>query len=190
VKLSTRIFVIVALVIFALLAGASYGFYNLGEKAGKERLDNLAHGSPPVGYLWAENGDIFLTGDVARAQEHVPFKIAFPTCLPGDSNKQISPVITGMIKPSSIGPVQVRITYYIQPKGTIFINESNRSQLAEASKQRDLQIVEISGKQIMTNSDNTVFYFDLADIGITVNSVQVPGDEMLKLVESMLQQIK
>jgi hypothetical protein len=185
--LNKQHFIFTILVLSILLFGTSYSFYKLGELKGKEKLANFICKDPPsAGVVWIESNYEFFTNDIVRAQKYIPFAIVFPSYIPGNTDGSIMLMISGKIDPSITGPVEIKITYYIQPNGQIIVSERNNSQLAGALKQQNLEKIEINGKQVMKDKNNTTFYFDSADIGIIVHAYNVPGEEVLKVVESMI----
>jgi hypothetical protein len=180
-KLSRQGIISCILIIFVVFVGASYSFYDLGEKAVMSTFFSST---------WIEDNGRFTTYNVARAQEHVPFKIILPTYLPNKNNKQAIPRFSGKINPSRLEPITIEIIYPIQLLDIIFIYEQYRIQFAETIRRDDFEIVDINGKQVMKNKNNNVFYFESTDASIRVNSVNIPRDDVLRVVESMINQIK
>jgi hypothetical protein len=130
----------------------------------------------------------FTTNDLTRAQEHVPFTIVIPTYLP--STNQRLPDISGPLITSGGKRIWIRVTYSVLPKGIIVITEGKYAPGSTIPEVEGREYVDIGGTQVLKDKNNTVFNFRSSDYGFALSAYDVPGEETLKVVESMIKQIK
>lgn len=146
---------------------------------------------------WAEVQGRFYTKNLTRAQEEIPFSIAIPGYLPGKPKNTLLPDIAGPLKEYQQDPeVRIHILYVIdlgnEARGTIEIEESNFPVIPPDPKLNSIvEHVRIAGETVVKVSDNPEslqFFFNRNGIYIFVESHNLADEEVLKVVESMIQQ--
>ena len=132
----------------------------------------------------------FDTTDVARAQEHTPFTIVMPAYVPA-LKLGATPDIDGSLEISDPSQVQVRIRYQIYRSGIITITEGTENySLGELSVYSNLERIQINNKPVMRTRDNQAFSFKSNNLYFVIQAYFVSGDEVYKVVESIVQQIE
>jgi hypothetical protein len=194
--------------VLVVIALTSFSMFQLGEKAGTSTgliegtIIGFVHGANDTfpnlqgTILWVEYQSHFYTNDIARAQQHIPFTILLPSYIPTKEDKQPIPVIEWPFNTSpNIKPV-VTIKYGAWPAGYISIKESAYPfELGSTESNTSFEQIEIDGKQVNSKIDkssqlsNRSFSFKSRDIYFIVELLNVPHEEALKVVESMVNQI-
>jgi len=176
------------LIVFIILVNISCGYPHAGEKTISENIDsNMNFISENNSLLWVDNNFEFSTNDIVRAQARVPFTIILPTYLP--YTKQRFPVINGPINcPGNTDMCEIRLTYAVSSGGLIVIGEWQYP--SEIPEVQGREYVDIAGTQVLKDKNNTTFNFNSGGLGFNVYTKNVPGDEALKVVESIIKQTK
>jgi hypothetical protein len=179
-----------------------------GEKEAyaKGRNDVFPYSSGPVWLEDQERSPVkstggtlkhFQTNDMVRAQEHIPFTIVFPTYLPTVSS---SPNIMGPLGVLADEGVEVSIQYatlVLNQPGMILLTESTfvRS-FGDPSLDPSLELADIGGKQVIKSKDQSsqelehAYFFDSKGIYFFIEMHGVPTDQAIKVIGSLIQQIK
>ncbi|UCH50605.1 MAG: hypothetical protein JSV54_06185 [Chloroflexota bacterium] len=155
---------------------------------------------------WLEVEDQFYTTDLARAQDKVPFPIVLPSYIP-DKGKGIPlPSIKGPLIDSNMhtgldNKIEININYSIdlseEAGYLIRITECNYPYtIGDPKWDSDLESIEIEGKQVVrAEFDHSLgpaiwFSFRSQNIYFVVESYNIPADEAMKIVESIIGQIE
>ena len=154
--------------------------------------------SLPEPLPWAESYGRFYTRDLARAQEEIPFPIVLPSYVPDNQKDAPLPGIDGPLRGyQHNNEVQVKIYYSVyfggEVPGTILISEYNYPVVSLDPKLNPgYEPIEIHGKQLIKREGNyvpgpgVIFYFNHENIYYVVRIYNLPIDEALKVVESMI----
>jgi hypothetical protein len=146
---------------------------------------------------WAEVQGRFYTKNLTRAQEEIPFPMVIPGYLPGKRNDTLLPDIAGPLKEYQHDhEVRIHILYVIdlgnEARGTIEIEESNFPVIPPDPRlDPGVEHVQIAGETVVKVSDNPEslqFFFNQNGIYFIVESHNLTDEEVLKIVESMIQQ--
>jgi hypothetical protein len=128
----------------------------------------------------------FDTTDIARAQEHIPFTIVMPTYVPA-LKLGATPDIDGSLEISDPSQAEIRIRYQIYRQGIITITETTHNfSLGEPSVDPDLERIQIGNKAVVRTRDNQNFSFTSNNLNFVIQAYFVSGDEVYKVVESMI----
>ena len=150
--------------------------------------------------LWVENEGRFVTLDLARAQQEIPFAILLPKYLPSDSQKKI-PDIEGPLKQYQEDKVEIKIMFSLYPtrgmSGIIVIYESNSpASLADPELNPELETVDIKDITVIKTRDDwspdkdAYYSFEYAGIYYVMEMHGLSTGESKKIVESILAQLK
>lgn len=182
--------IISIMVVLIILMGVSCHYYRAGEKSISDNTESSMNFiSENNSLIWVNNNIEFSTYDIARAQARVPFTIILPAYLP--DTKQRLPIIHGPLDCSSNnGICEIRLTYAVLSGGLILISEGQYPANSKLPEIQGREWVDIAGTQVLKDKSNTVFNFDSGGLGFWVYTENVPGDESIKVVESIIKQIK
>jgi hypothetical protein len=150
-------------------------------------------------YWFVDLNGHFSTNDLQRAQKEIPFNIVVPNYIPDLFGSRYRYEFTGPFSTNLGNAVKVRIQYW---DGThqILIEEYNRKETTIPTEELDPISYEISGIQVLRqitqylSSSNTTeglgFYWNIDNLTFNVNSINIPEDEALKIVESLVKRLK
>jgi hypothetical protein len=156
----------------------------------------------PTHLPWEEYLGYFYTLDIVRAQKEIPFSIIIPTYIPDKREITLYPNIKGPLSTiQNNNQVTIEILYNIDygddNPSMIHIFEMNFPVLpADPEVDPRYSNIDISGKNIIwtegISSGDTVFYFHFnhENIYYEVGLYALPYDEAIKIVESMINQLK
>ncbi len=147
---------------------------------------------------WVESYHQFFTRDVVRAQREIPFPIILPAYIPKGPGNTLPPEIVGPLRPyQQEGRVEIDILYIIVPgkdnAGTLEITESNfRISPPPPELNPGYAYVQVRGQRMVKMEGNfgpgpgVIFYFDHNTTYLIVKLYNLPSEEAVKVVESMM----
>jgi hypothetical protein len=144
---------------------------------------------------WVEHDGMFDTCDIARAQQAMPFTVVIPDYMPEIQGEAKLPLISGTLgKSSSNGQAEINLLYPLKysDKSVILITECNYVYtLGYPEMDPELELVNMQGKQVVRgiNNEYSVFSFNENGVYYIVDCRDVPVEEALKVLESMLKQL-
>jgi hypothetical protein len=208
-KINIPSLIIILILLLVVIGEASFSMFQLGEKEGLSK--GLIEGTK-IGFirgandsftniqatiLWVEYMNHFYTNDIDRAQQHIPFTLLLPGYIPTKEHNQPIPAIEGTLNTSPNIKPEVMIKYGAWPAGYISIKESTYPNVLEYPESNEsYEQIEIDGKHTVIIKEKTSplnncsFSFKGGDIYFIVDILNVSHEEALKVVDSMLQQIK
>ena len=152
--------------------------------------------------FWEEAYGQFYTNDLDRAQAEIPFTILLPTCIPGEQQDSLLPQIEGTLHTDdNEDEVEVIVRYVVYLSGDItghvFVTERNSPFLPpDPEFNPDYEYLEIGGKNLVRTEGNfplgpgIIYYFSHDPIYFFVETYNIPAEEAMKIVESMIEQIE
>jgi hypothetical protein len=139
----------------------------------------------------------FNTNDVKLAQKEIPFTIVVPSYVPDILGTDYSFVITGPFENGYYKSVEVRITYTKDDR-YIFIVEQNNYRVMGPIEELDPVYHDISGTRVLQEisgmagssgiTEGLGFYWNPDDLTFEVQIFNIPEEDGVKIVESMIQQ--
>ena len=151
-------------------------------------------------FSWIEYDDIglFVTTDLARAQDEIPFNILVPTYIPGGKSAPLLSIRGPLREFQSSGKIIIEILYVVdinqeEHSGLIVITEQDHP-IDPADSQNE--IIEINGLNVVQWQGNFslgpgfFFFFDDCGIYYVVEVYYFSYEESLKIVESLIGQAK
>ncbi len=152
---------------------------------------------------WATENGVFYTKDFDRAQKEIPFLIILPDYFPSKQEEMLLPDIKGPLRESQInGEIEIEIRYTLQPglkdSGLIRIFETNLNfTLGDPELNPRLEVISIRNNQVLKIEQGDLglgpgiwFSFNSNNIYFVVEIYNLPTEEAIKIVESMIKQIE
>lgn len=189
------------LILLMLLCFTTFLYHGCCAETG---VDNTSPSTPPPAangsIYWMEAQGRFCTNDLARAQAEIPFTILLPTYIPDKREDAPLPQIEGPLRiSSSDNEIEVIIRYLVylgsDIPGHVFITERNSPiSLGDPELDPELELIEICGKQVVKTEGNFAlgpgvwFSFNLDNIYFVVEVYNLPTEEAVKVVESLIEQ--
>ena len=148
---------------------------------------------------WIEVQGRFSTNDLAKAQAEIPFNIVLPTYIPDERKDFLLPHIEGPLYVSSNDNIEIIIRYPLYLGNDIpshvFITERNSHiSLGDPEVNPQLELIEIDGKSVTKTRDDwgsgygAYFSFSSNNIYFIVETLNLPTEEAMKVVKSLIQQ--
>ena len=154
------------------------------------------HSTPNVSLDWNELQGKFITKNLDRAQSVIPFTIILPTYLPEELTEELPDIKGPLLDYRKSNEIEVHI-YYLFPVDTglpgIIIEERNHH-LALADS--EIVQIEINGTEVYKTTGDFVlgpgvwFNFNYNNIYYLVEIYNLTYEESVKIVESMINQLK
>lgn len=159
-------------------------------------IDTYDHATSNESLYWNEFQGTFLTKNLARAQAEIPFTIILPTYLPKEL-EDVFPDIKGPLLEYREGDeIEVHIYYLSYPitelPGIIIEERNHHLDLAGS----ELEHIKINGIQVFMETGDFVlgpgiwFNFSFNNIYYLVEIYNLTYEESIKVVESMINQLK
>jgi hypothetical protein len=192
----TKQFELIALVLFCLF---TFLYYGCCPETG---VDNTPPATENGSLYWMEVQGRFATNDLVRAQAEIPFNIVLPTYIPDSRFDKPLPHIEGSLRTSSNDDdieVIVRYLLYLGDDipSQIFIRERNSPiSMGDPELNPQLELIEIDGKSVTKTRDDwgsgytAYFSFNSDNIYFVVETLYIPTEEAMKVVESLIQQVE
>jgi hypothetical protein len=149
-------------------------------------------------YIKDPNG-YFHTNNIQRAQKEIPFTIITPTYLPDIFGSNYPYQIDGPVKADKYHEVEVTISY-VKDNITIYITEYNITRIMSPTKELNPVYLDIAGTRVLrqmaqqmssTNiTEGLIFDWIQNRLTFSVETYSISENESLKVVESMISQIK
>ena len=161
------------------------GIYNWGEFKPPDVTIEINVSRENVKYA---NRRTFGTNDITRAQEHIPFAIILPTYLPYNGTGQNVPTISGPLETYN-NEFQVTLSYGVPGGGLVIIDESNCPiSYGNPELNYGLERIVVNGKDAIRSIKDTEFSFRSGDVYFVIASFNLPGEEVRKVFESLINQ--
>lgn len=103
----------------------------------------------------------------------------------------LAPVINGLLRhPSDTEKYHITLTYGLSSNGIITIIEGWNYGEVKELKIGGMYSDIIAGKQVWRNKDGTSYYFRSEKFDFSLSSMNVSEEDVLKTVESIVEQVK
>jgi hypothetical protein len=150
--------------------------------------------------FWVESKGFFQTNDLKRAQSEIPFKILLPTYLPEKRDYKNPSRISGSLDREKTSEFSITIQYGNGEK-QITVKQAKTFSIMGANSGMDPAYINISGINVLrqkytefwdlnTQFPALVFDWNQGDYAFTVDIFTYGQDEGVKIVESMINQMK
>lgn len=160
-------------------------------------------GMPTTSLYWGTNNGQFFTSDLNRAQQEIPFKIVVPEYFSGENKVELYPAITGPLRETQVeDKAEIEIRYTLEPgeddSALVRMFEANSEiSLGDTESNPHLEVIQVLNMQVLMREQGDFglgqgiyFSFHSEELFFIVELYNMPYDEAIKLVESIIVQLE